>query len=284
LKINELLKEKMTFSFEVFPPKEDKPIEPLVEVIRKLSVFEPDFISCTYGSGGTNKGRSLEICEAIVKSANEAMTHFTCIGNTKQGMTTELGDFLKLGIDNVLALRGDLPPGWTGTKGDFDYAVQLIKLIKETFPEVCIAAACYPEMHIDAPNFDADIAYLKMKQESGAQVLMAQLCHDAEAYKKFQDKLEKATIDLPVIFGLMPVLSKESILKMTLMTGCSIPRDLSVLIGKYGDKPEEFKKAGKEFTVNQLFKYISAGIDGLHIYVLNKYDDVADILEMANIR
>ena len=274
----------MTFSFEVFPPKEDKPIEPLVEVIRKLSVFEPDFISCTYGSGGTNKGRSLEICEAIVKSANEAMTHFTCIGNTKQGMTTELGDFLKLGIDNVLALRGDLPPGWTGTKGDFDYAVQLIKLIKETFPEVCIAAACYPEMHIDAPNFDADIAYLKMKQESGAQVLMAQLCHDAEAYKKFQDKLEKATIDLPVIFGLMPVLSKESILKMTLMTGCSIPRDLSVLIGKYGDKPEEFKKAGKEFTVNQLFKYISAGIDGLHIYVLNKYDDVADILEMANIR
>ena len=274
----------MTFSFEVFPPKEDKPIEPLVEVIRKLSVFEPDFISCTYGSGGTNKGRSLEICEAIVKSANEAMTHFTCIGNTKQGMTTELGDFLKLGIDNVLALRGDLPPGWTGTKGDFDYAVQLIKLIKEKFPEVCIAAACYPEMHIDAPNFDADIAYLKMKQESGAQVLMAQLCHDADAYKKFQDKLEKATIDLPVIFGLMPVLSKESILKMTLMTGCSIPRDLSVLIGKYGDKPEEFKKAGKEFTVNQLFKYISAGIDGLHIYVLNKYDDVADILEMANIR
>jgi len=105
-----------------------------------------------------------------------------------------------------------------------------------------------------------------------------------ESYKRFQEKLEKAKIGLPVIFGLMPVLSKESIVKMTLVTGCSIPRELSVIIGKYGDKPEEFKKAGKEFTVNQIFRYISAGIDGLHIYVLNKYDDVADILEMANIR
>jgi len=284
MKINELLKEKMSFSFEVFPPKEDKPLEPLVEIIRKLNVFKPDFISCTYGAGGTNKGRSLEVCEAIVKTSNEAMTHFTCIGNTRKGIEDEINEYVKLGIENILALRGDFPPGWTGTKGDFDYANQLIGFIKEKFPKTCISAACYPEMHIDEPDFDTDIAYLKIKQESGAQALMTQLCHDVEAYKRFQDKLEKAKITLPVIFGLMPVLSKESIVKMTLVTGCSIPRDLSIIIGKYGDKPEEFKKAGKEFTVNQIFRYISAGIDGLHIYVLNKYDDVADILEMANIR
>jgi len=284
VKINELLQEKMSFSFEVFPPKEDKPIEPLVEIIRKLSVFKPDFISCTYGAGGTNKGRSLEVCEAIVKSQNEAMTHFTCIGNTEQEIVDELSQYTAMGIENILALRGDLPAGWSGTKGDFAYANQLIRFIKEKFPQACIAAACYPEMHIEESNFETDLAYLKIKQESGAQVLMTQLCHDVEAYKRFLGMLEKAKINLPVILGLMPVLSKESILKMTLVTGCSVPRDLSALIGKYGDNPEDFKKAGKEYTVNQILRYISAGIDGLHIYVLNKYDDVADILEIANIR
>jgi len=284
MKITELLKTKMSFSFEVFPPKNEQPLQPLLETIERLSVFSPDFISCTYGAGGTNKGRSVEVCKSIVDSGNEAMTHFTCIGNSRENIQKEIGSYVQLGIENILALRGDFPPGWTGTQGDFGYADELIAFIKEQFPDLCIAAACYPEMHLNALSFEKDIAHLRIKQDRGAEVLMTQLCHDVEAYERFREKIAKAGIHLPVIFGLMPVLSKESIVKMALVTGCSIPRDLSAIIGKYGDKPEEFKKAGKEYTVNQIYKYMSAGIDGLHIYVLNKHADVSEIVTASGIR
>lgn len=284
MKITEILKNKMSFSLEVFPPKEDKPMAPLLETLDKLSSFQPDFISCTYGAGGTDKGRSLEVCQAIVSGGNEAMTHLTCIGNTRENLREEIQEYRKLGIENILALRGDLPTGWTGTQGDFSYADQLVAFIKEHFPQVCIAAACYPETHLYAVSPEADIAHLRVKQDCGTDVLVTQLCHDIEAYIDFREKIIKAGVHLPVLFGLMPVLSKDSIVKMALVTGCSIPRELSALIGKYGDKPEEFKKAGKEFTVNQIYKIISAGVDGLHIYVLNKHADVSDILLASGIR
>lgn len=283
MKISEGLKKRVTFSFEIFPPKLEQPIEPLMETLNELCKYEPDFISCTYGAGGTNKGRSTEICDIIKKSGHEVMTHFTCIGNTKQNILDYIREYISLGVENVLALRGDIPHDFSGTNGDFSNANQLIEFIKENFPDLCLGAACYPEKHMEAVSLDEDIQYLKLKQDCGAEFLMTQLCHDVEAYERFVEKAAAKQINLPFVVGIMPALSKDGIVRMSLSNGCSIPRDLAEIIGKYGDNPEDFKKAGKEYTVKQISRYMDAGINGMHIYSLNKYKDVVDILNASGI-
>jgi methylenetetrahydrofolate reductase (NADPH) len=284
MKISEILKERMGFSFEVFPPKIEQPIEPLLDTLEELYKFNPDFISCTYGAGGTNKGRSAEICDAIVKSNHTVMTHFTCIGNKKDDILRIVNEYVSLGVKNVLTLRGDIPDGWEGTNGDFSNANQLIAFIKDKFPELCLAAACYPEKHIEAPSIEEDIAHLRVKQDVGSEFLMSQLCHDVDVYQRFVEKIRKAHIELPIVVGVMPVFSKDAIVNLTLSNGCSIPKGLSEIIGKYGNHPEDFKKAGKEYTVNQIFKYIDAGVNGIHLYSLNKHQDIADIVNATGIR
>ena len=285
MKIIETLKERMSFSFEVFPPKTDKGMDNLKAAMKHYYKFKPDFISCTYGSGGTNAGRNTEVCELLKKEGDtEVMTHYTCVGNTKENIKTDLRHYQSLGIENILAMRGDLPEGWEGTKGDFSHADGLIKYINTEFPDFCIAAACYPEKHILAPSFSADIAHLRTKQDNGAEFLMSQLCHNVDTFVEFVDRIRKAGITIPVVIGIMPVLNKDAIIRMTLSNGCSIPAELSAIIGRYGDNPEDFKKAGIEYTVNQIFRFMEAGIIGLHIYTLNKYKDVETIITSSGIR
>lgn len=284
MKISKILNEKMTFSFEVFPPKEDKPIEPLFETLDELNKYRPDFISVTYGAGGTNIGRSEEVCKKIVDDNMTLMTHFTCIGNSKDDVKNNIKKYVDLGADNVLALRGDLPFGWEGTRGDYLHSDSLIKAIKGDYPDLCLAGACYPEKHIEAYSFDADIAHLRAKQDNGAEFLMCQLCYDLEAYERFIDRIRKAGIKIPIIVGIMPVLFKNGVVRMTTTNGCSIPSDVASIIGKYGEDKEEFKKAGKEYTKELIYKYMNLGIDGLHLYSLNKYKDLLEIIKDTGIR
>ena len=285
MKIIEILKERMSFSFEVFPPKTDKGMENLKAAMKHYYEFKPDFISCTYGSGGSNAGRNSEVCEVLKRDgATEVMTHYTCIGNTKENIKKEIFHYRKIGLENILAMRGDLPAGWTGTQGDFSNADGLINFIKKEFPDFCISAACYPEKHLLAPSFEADIAHLRTKQDNGAEFLLSQLCHDVDAYVTFLDKIANAGIHLPVVLGIMPVLEKDAIIRMTLSNGCSIPDELAAIIGKYGSNPEDFKKAGIDYTINQIFRFMAAGIEGLHLYTLNKYEDVKTIIDNAGIR
>lgn len=275
----------MSFSFEVFPPKEHQSMEPLLDTLEHLYAFEPDFISCTYGAGGTNAGRNMEICKAIKESGKIIpVTHYTCIGNKKESIRKELQTYLDMGVEHILALRGDFPKGWEETRGDFDYANELVEFIKVNFPEFCIAIAGNPEKHIQARSFEEDITHLRIKQNVGGDYIMTQLCYDVGRYERWVDKIRKAGIALPIDVGVMPVLSKNSTIRMTVSNGCSIPRELAEIIGKYGDNPEDFKKAGKEYTVKLIYDYINTGIDGLHIYTLNKWQDVADILNDAGIR
>ena len=283
MKASDVFKRKMSFSFEVFP-KVEQPIEPLKETLKKLAAFNPDFVSCTYGAGGTNKGRNTEVCQAILEDGMLPITHFTCIGNTKEDIVKAVEEYKAIGVENMLALRGDLPKGWEGTGGDFHHADELIAFIKEIAPDMCLAAAGYPEKHIQCDTMDEDIAHLRRKQDNGAEFIMTQLCHDVDAFERFRDKARKAGVTIPIEMGIMPVLKKDPIIRMTIGTnGCSIPADLAVLIGKYGEEPEAFAEAGKEYTVKQIFRFINAGVDGIHIFTLNKYDDVADILHMAGI-
>jgi len=284
MKISEIIRKGMTLSFEVFPPKNDMPTEPLKEALKQLKGFRPDFISCTYGAGGTNKGRSIEICESIKELNIECLTHYTCIGNTRQDIIEQLGEYRKLGIENALALRGDFPPGYTGTDGDFTHADGMIRFIKENISDLCVGAACYPEKHIQCDTFEEDLAHMKIKQNCGAEFFISQLCYDIDGYSRWLEKVRRIGITAPIIPGIMPVLLSNGVKRMTLSNGCSIPKELSAIIGKYGESPDDFKKAGKEYTVKLLYKYINAGVDGIHIYTLNKYEDVADILTMSGIR
>lgn len=285
MKISEIMKKRMSFSFEVFPPKMDQPMENLLDTLEHLYTFSPDFISCTYGAGGTNAGRNIEVCKAIKESGKTTpVTHFTCIGNKKEDIKRSLQAYLDMGVDHILALRGDFPKGWEGTRGDFNYANELVTFIKDNFPEFCIAVAGNPEKHFQADSFEEDIAHLHVKQDSGADYIMTQLCHDIEQYEWWVEKIRKAGISLPIDVGVMPVLSKDPIIRMTVSNGSAIPRELAEIIGRYGDNPEDFKKAGKEYTVKQIYKFINAGINGLHIYSLNKWKDITDILNDSGIR
>ncbi|SHJ06795.1 methylenetetrahydrofolate reductase [Parasporobacterium paucivorans] len=285
MKIASVLKERMSFSFEVFPPKTDKGMENLKGAFQHYYKYKPDFISCTYGAGGSNTGRNIEVCQTLKGDGRtEVMTHFTCIGNSKEKIKSELDNYRSFGIENILAMRGDFQPGMDRTNGDFSNADALIKFVKTQFPEFCISAACYPEKHILAPSFTSDIAHLRTKQDNGAEFLMSQLCHDVEAYKAFADRIRKAGVHLPIVVGVMPALDKDAIIRMTVSNGCSVPRDLAAVIGKYGDNPTEFKKAGIEYTVNQIHRYMEAGINGLHLYALNKFEDLETILDASGIR
>jgi methylenetetrahydrofolate reductase (NADPH) len=276
----------MTFSFEVFPPKNEQSLEPLLETLEKLGRFKPDFISCTYGAGGSNKGRSLEICGAIKARGLEPFAHITAIGTSREEIRGIIREYIAAGVENVLALRGDFPAGWEGTRGDFAHADTLTAFLREEFPALCIAGAGYPEKHIAAASFEEDIAHLRSKQDRGASFITLQLCHDVEAFARWRDRIRRAGVHIPVIVGLMPVLSRDGIIRMTLANGCSIPAELAALLGRYAapEQAADFKKAGIEYTVRQMHRYVAEGVGGLHIFTLNRWEAVAEIVELSGLR
>lgn len=283
MKIADMLKKKMTVSFEVFPPKDETPLDGVLETLSRLYRFKPDFISCTYGAGGGGRGRNMDVCKAVKQSGREIMPHFTCIGNVREDIRRFVKAYLDMGIENLLALRGDFPAGWDGTRGDFSHADGLIGFLSAEFPGLCIAAAAYPEKHLAAPSFEADIAHLRSKQDRGAQFIMTQLCHDVPAFERFTERIRRAGIHIPVVAGVMPVLNRDSIIRMTLANGCCIPSELAAILGKYEKDAGSFTAAGVEYTAAQIHRYIAAGIDGLHLYSLNKWEKLTEILEAAGI-
>lgn len=284
MKIQDILKERRTLSFEVFPPKADKPMEPLEQTLAVLSEFRPDFISCTYGAGGTNKGRQSEVLRCI-RGLNGPipLAHYTCIGNSREDVRALVDEYRAMGIEAFLALRGDYPKGQTGTNGAFDYGCELIEFLRKEYPELTLAGGCYPEKHLNSRSMEQEYEIMKAKQSAGADFFMAQLCHDLDNFAAFREGAAKHGVTAPIVFGLMPILSKDALIRMTLSNGCSIPKELAEVIGKYGDDPEEFKKAGKEFTLRQIERLIREGVDGLHLYTLNKHEDVSEIVRAARL-
>jgi methylenetetrahydrofolate reductase (NADPH) len=305
-KVSDIMQKKMAFSFEVFPPKTDAGMEKLSGaggVLDKLYTLKPDYISCTYGAGGGNVGKNLEVLDAV-KAAGVAVpiTHFTCIGNTKEGIKTQLQTYLDHGINHILALRGDLPFGWEGTGGDLHYATELVKFIRDEFQDkFTIAVAGSPEGHISCRSLEADISFLKQKQDEGADFIMTQLCWDMDQFRYWRDAIAAAGITLPVDVGIMPVLDASATINMALSrNGCVMPRALSELISKYwifpnpfapneaeesiAAKKEAFKEAGIEYTIKLIDEYRVAGINGIHLYALNKFEDVARLVAESGIK
>lgn len=302
MKLSEMMREKQLLSFELFPPKTDKGMENLPGTIEKLCEFKPEYISCTYGAGGTNVGKNMDVCKMIQRAGTVPVTHFTCIGNTREGIKEQLQNYLDNGVDHMLALRGDLPFGWTGTGGDFKYATDLVAYVRKEFGDkIEIAVAGSPEGHIACRSLDADVAVLKQKQDNGADYIMTQLCWDMEQFKRWLDKIHQAGVTMPVDVGIMPILDQAATINMALSrNACVMPRALCELISKYWifpnpfdkepfdaaaeQKKADFKKAGIEYTIKQIDEYRALGINGIHLYALNKWKDVTDIINASGIR
>ncbi len=305
MSVAEIYENRATFSFEVFPPKTDVGMEKLCGeggVLEKLYTLNPDYISCTYGAGGTNVGKNLEVLDKIQKDGKcTPVTHFTCIGNTKEDIKEKLQTYLDHGIDHMLALRGDLPFGWTGTNGDLHYATELVKFVRKEFGDkFTIAVAGSPEGHIQCRSLEAFIAWLKQKQDHGAAVFISQLCWGMDAFRYGLDAIRDAGIWLPVDVGIMPILDQAATINMALSrNGCVMDRKLCEIISKnwifpnpfekepfdadVEGKKASFKAAGIEYTINQIDEYRACGVDGIHLYALNKYDDVAYIAKAAGL-
>lgn len=302
VKLSDMMKKRQLLSFELFPPKTDRGMANLSETIQQLCRYKPEYISVTYGAGGGNVGANREVCRMVRNAGTVSVTHFTVIRNTKQGIREQLETYLKEGVDHILALRGDFPRGETSTGGDFNYATDLVKFIRDEFGEQFeIAVAGSPEGHISCRSLEADIGVLKMKQDNGADYIMTQLCWDMEQFERWLDKIRRAGVTLPVDVGIMPILDQAATINMALSrNGCVMDRELSRLISKYWifpnpfdkapfddsleQKKADFKKAGIEYTIRQIDKYRSLGVEGIHLYAMNKWKDVSQIIERSGIR
>lgn len=279
MKAIELFREKQVYSFEVFPPKPDVPIGKIYETLSALEALHPDFISVTYGAGGSVPGASTaEICRTIQeKHKTVSIAHLPGINETKESVLEKLTQFKALGIENILALRGDRNPN-AAPKNDFHYASELIAFIME-HGDFDIAAACYPEGHPEAPDLDTDIAHLKEKVQAGASHLISQLFYRNRDFYEFREKLAAAGISVPVEAGIMPVTSKKSIERMVSLCGASIPKRLAKLMARYADDPAALKAAGLEYAIEQIMDLRENGADGIHLYTMNNPDVARYITE-----
>ena len=302
MKLSEAMKNKMLLSFELFPPKTDKGMENLPGTIEHLCKYQPEYISCTYGAGGTNVGKNMDVCKMIKDAGTIPVTHFTCIGNTAEGIKEQLQNYLDNGVDHMLALRGDLPFGWTGTGGDFAYATDLVAYVRKEFGDkIEIAVAGSPEGHIACRSRESDIAVLKQKQDNGADYIMTQLCWDMEQFKRWLDAIRTAGVTMPVDVGIMPILDQAATINMALSrNGCVMPRKLCEIISKnwifpnpfdkdpfdaaVDEKKAAFKEAGIEYTIRQIDEYRALGVNGIHLYALNKWKDVSEIIDRCGLR
>ena len=302
MKLSDAMREKMLLSFELFPPKTDKGMENLPGTIEHLCKYKPEYISCTYGAGGTNVGKNMDVCKMIKDAGTIPVTHFTCIGNTAEGIKEQLQNYLDNGVDHMLALRGDLPFGWTGTGGDFAYATDLVAYVRKEFGDkIEIAVAGSPEGHISCRSLEADIAVLKQKQDNGADYIMTQLCWDMEQFKYWLDAIRCAGITMPVDVGIMPILDQAATINMALSrNACVMPRELCEIISRnwifpnpfvkdpfdadVEGKKERFRDAGIEYTIRQIDEYRACGIEGIHLYALNKWKDVSEIIDRSGLR
>ncbi|MFR7989604.1 MAG: methylenetetrahydrofolate reductase [NAD(P)H] [Anaerovoracaceae bacterium] len=271
MKLADLFKRgKTVFSFEVFPPKRNNPIKTIYETLDELQELHPDFISVTYGASGSLADNSTcEIASAIKhKYGLESAAHLTCVNSTRKEVEEVLKRLNDNGVENILALRGDLVPD-VPPKEEFRHASELITFIKEKPYDFGISGACYPEGHLDSRNQVEDILNLKKKVDAGAQHLISQLFFDNEVFYDFVEKARIAGIEVPIEAGIMPVVNKKNIERMVSLCGASLPAKFTKMMSRYENRPEAMRDAGIAYAVNQIVDLVSRGVDGIHLYTMN---------------
>lgn len=280
--IDEKYNNQTVFSCEVFPPKRNEDIYEIYKTLDAIKLLKPDFISVTYGAGGSNSKKTATIAAYIQNICEvEALAHMTAVGMTEESLRSILFELNKKGIHNVLALRGDRPKNMSKEEFEqrsYKYASDLIPEIKK-MGNMFIAGACYPEVHPESANQEDDIKYLKQKVDTGLNCLITQMFFDNSVFYRFMDKIRNAGINVPVHAGIMPITTANQLGTSVQLSGSSVPAELASIIAKYGDKYDDMKKAGIEYAVNQINDLIKNGVDGIHIYTMNKDDVTMAIYE-----
>jgi len=273
---------KTVFSLEVFPPKSDADIPAIYEALDQFKQLNLDFISITYGAGGGTRKRTLDIASHVQNNCDiDALAHLTCVSLDEELLSKLTGEFRKNNISNILALRGDRPkdmPDSVYLSRPYKYASHLVSLLRAD-PHMCVGGACYPEIHPESGSQEADLHYLKAKVEAGTDFLITQLFFDNSRFYRFFEKIRSAGISVPVSAGIMPITSINQIKTIVELSGANIPQDLSEIFVKYEDNPEDFKKAGIEYAARQISQLLSYGVQGVHLYTLNKVDVSSAIFE-----
>lgn len=268
-------------SFEVFPPKKEDEFEAAYDVLNELSKLNPAFISVTYGAGGSRSKKTVDIASYIQNTLHiDALAHMTCVGSKREDILRVYNDLKAVNVNKVLALRGDRPRDMTDEQfhsREFAHANDLIGFLKEN-TTLEIAGACYPEKHPESFSLEADLQYLKLKQDMGASLFISQMFFDNDYFYTFRDKALQKGITLPIHAGIMPITAAKQLGTTITLSGSSVPKALADVIAKYGDSAEDMRKAGIDYCVRQILDLKQIGVDGIHIYSMNKPKTTAEIV------
>jgi methylenetetrahydrofolate reductase (NADPH) len=273
MKLNKLYSEKCALSFELFPPKTDAGVAELMKNVAELAVHKPDYFTCTYGAGGSTRQRTLGIAADVRKLHGiPVASHLTCVGSTREQLREYLSAALENQIDYIVALRGDPPKGETefrAVDGGLSYANELVEMLREEFPQFGIAVAGYPEVHQEAVSADIDLANLKRKVDAGADVVITQLFYDNDDFFRFRDRCVAMDITVPIIPGILPVLSFAQVQRITSLCKAKLPDPFVERLNQKPDEAWQFE-VGVEHARDQVQGLLDDGVPGIHFYVLNK--------------
>lgn len=281
MKISDILcEDKTTISFEVFPPKTTANFESVQKAALGVAALHPDYMSVTYGAGGSNRGNTLHIAEEIQKAENvTTIAHLTCVGAGKEDIRTALSEMKEAGIENILALRGDRPKDFDGDPfKEYHYASELVATIKE-YGDFCVGGACYPEGHPDSTNKKEDIKNLKKKVDAGCEFLTTQMFFDNNIFYSFLYKAREAGILVPVIPGIMPITRANQVENAVRLSGCNVPERFRSIVDCFGENPAAMQQAGIAYATDQIIDLIANGIRHIHVYSMNKPEVAKGILD-----
>ncbi|MZK39518.1 methylenetetrahydrofolate reductase [NAD(P)H] [Coprococcus sp. BIOML-A1] len=279
MKIRDLItQDKATLSFEVFPPKKDTDFADVEAAALGIAAFKPDYMSVTYGAGGSTKGHTIQLAREIQEKYDvPTIAHLTCVCASKEGIKTALADMKNAGIENILALRGDIPKNYDGQVfAEFSHASELVELIKET-GDFCVGGACYPEVHPDSANKHEDIIGLKKKVDAGCDYLTTQMFFDNNIFFNFMYRIREVGISVPIIPGIMPITRRVQVKNAVKLSGCNVPERFKSIVDAFGDTEAAMRQAGIAYATDQIIDLMANGVKHIHVYSMNKPEVAAGI-------
>ena len=279
MKITQVFAEHdVTISFEVFPPKTDDKFESVVAAANQIAALHPAFMSVTYGAGGNRPKNTAAIAAELQNSFGiPVLAHLTCVSSTRETVLSMVQTYQELGIENVMALRGDLPKEGR-TCFEYDHAIELIHDIREAAPDLCLGGACYPETHVETESPSQDIQYLKEKVDAGLDFLTTQMFFDNNMLYNFLYRVRMAGITVPVLPGIMPITRKSQVARSVQLSGSTIPPRFRMMVDRFGNDPAKMKQAGVIYATEQIIDLIANGVTHIHVYSMNKPDVAAGIM------
>lgn len=265
-----------SLSFEVFPPKTNDKYESVAGAVREIAKLNPSFMSVTYGAGGGTSEYTAKIAEEVKSYGVTSLAHLSCISSNKELVKTQIHKLKGLGIENILALRGDIPDWLDKNNLQYHYAYELIDDIKSA-TDFCVGGACYPECHPESESAEKDLEYLKIKVDHGCEFLTTQMFFDNDIFYRFVDRARKVGIEVPIIAGIMPITSFSQLDRIRAISGNELPKSFLKVMEKYMDNPVAFKQMGIEYATEQARKIYENGFSAVHIYSMNKLEVASEI-------